>query len=118
MRAATTPTERDPESERFMGDAVPAGTLGAVVAPLMWFALAAGAYVVAVMLLNDGAERAAAIRVAIDSLPWLGVASTMSVGVSLTLRWLGAGWRSVGLGFAAAVVSGTVTTILHSLLAG
>jgi len=82
------------------------------------FALAVGAYLVAVMLLNDGAERSAAIRVAIDSLPWLGVASTMSVGVSLTLRWLGAGWRAAGLGFAAAVVSGTVITVLHSLLVG
>jgi hypothetical protein len=74
---------------------------------VVWFALAVGAYLVAVMMLNDGANGSAAIRVAIDSLPWLGVASTMSVGVSLTLRWLGAGWRAAGLGFAAAVVSGT-----------
>jgi len=36
----------------------------------------------------------------------------------LTLRWLGAGWRAAGLGFAAAVVSGTVITVLHSLLVG
>jgi len=118
MRAASASSERDADTDRLVGDAVPAGTLGAVLAPLVWFALAVGAYLVAVMLLNDGAERSAAIRVAIDSLPWLGVASTMSVGVSLTLRWLGAGWRAAGLGFAAAVVSGTVITVLHSLLVG
>ena len=118
MRGANTPSERDPDADRLVGDAVPAGTLGAVLAPLIWFALAVGAYLVAVMLLNDGGERATAIQVAIDSLPWLGVASTMSVGVSLTLRWIGAGWRAAGLGFAAAVVSGTVITVLHSLLAG
>jgi hypothetical protein len=118
LRAATTPTERDPETDRLLGDAVPAGTVGAVLSPLIWFALAVGAYMIAVFVLNDDAERAAAIRVAIGLLPWLGLASTMSVAVSLTLRWVGAGWRAAGLGFAAAVVSGTLVTILHSLLGG
>jgi hypothetical protein len=118
LRAATTPTERDPAADKLLGQAVPAGTIGAMLAPLIWFALAGGAYLVAVFLLNDGPERAAAIRVAIGTLPWFGVASTMSVGVALAMRWIGAGWRAAGLGFAAAVVSGTVTTIIHSVLTG
>jgi hypothetical protein len=73
---------------------------------------------IALVVLHDGAERAAAIQAAIGLWPWLGLASTMSVAVSLTLRWIGAGWRAAGLGFAAAVVSGTLVTILHSLLGG
>jgi hypothetical protein len=40
------------------------------------------------------------------------------VGLALAFRWIGAGWRAAGLGFASAVVSGTVTTIMHSLLVG
>jgi hypothetical protein len=118
MRAATTPTERDPAADRLVGEAVPTGTVGAALSPLLWFTLAIGAYVVAVFVFNKGPERAEAIRVAIGLLPWFGVASTMSVGLAVVLRWIGAGWRATGLGFAAAVVSGTVTTILHSFLSG
>lgn len=118
MRAATTATERDPAADKLLGEAVPAGTIGATLSPLLWFALAIGAYLAAVFVFNDGPERAEAFRAAIGLLPWFGVASTMSVGLALALRWIGAGWRATGLGFAAAVVSGTVTTIVHSLLAG
>jgi hypothetical protein len=118
MRAATTPTERDPAADKLVGEAVPTGTVGAALSPLLWFALAIGAYVVAVFVFNKGPERAEAIEVAIGLLPWFGVASTMSVGLAVVLRWIGAGWRATGLGFAAAVVSGTVTTILHSFLSG
>jgi hypothetical protein len=110
--------ERDPVASELMGERVPAGTVSAALAPLLWFALAIAAYVGAVFLFDEGAERAEAIDAGVQALPWLGVASTMSVGLALTFRWIGAGWKAGGLGFAAAVVSGTLTTVLNSLIFG
>ncbi len=110
--------ERDPVASELMGERVPAGTVSAALAPLAWFALAIAAYLGAVFLFNDGAERAEALDAGIGALPWLGVASTMSVGLALAFRWIGAGWKAAGLGFAAAVVSGTLTTVLNSLIFG
>ena len=110
--------ERDPVASELMGERVPAGTVSAALAPLMWFGLAIVAYLVALFAFNDSAERAEAIDAGIKALPWLGVASTMSVGLALTFRWIGAGWKAGGLGFAAAVVSGTLTTVLNSLIFG
>ena len=101
-----------------MGERVPAGTVSAALAPLIWFALAILAYVGALFVFDDSAERADAIESGIRSLPWLGVASTMSVGLALAFRWIGAGWKAGGLGFAAAVVSGTLTTVINSMLSG
>ncbi|WP_204002578.1 UbiA family prenyltransferase [Virgisporangium aurantiacum] len=110
--------ERDPVASELMGERVPAGTVTAALAPLIWFGLAIVAYVVALFVFNDSAERAEAIDAGIRALPWLGVASTMSVGLALAFRWIGAGWKAGGLGFAAAVVSGTLTTVLNSLIFG
>lgn len=110
--------ERDPVASDLMGERVPAGTVSAALAPLVWFALAIAAYLVAVFVFNDGAERAEALDAGIRALPWLGVAATMSVGMALAFRWIGAGWKAAGLGFAAAVVSGTLTTVLNSLIFG
>jgi hypothetical protein len=105
-------------ASELMGEAVPSGTVTAALAPLVWFGLAIVAYLIALFVFNDPTERAEAIDAGINALPWLGVASTMSVGLALAFRWIGAGWKAGGLGFAAAVVSGTLTTVLNSVLFG
>lgn len=61
------------------------------------------------------APRSEALATLVDSAPQLGTALALSLTLALTLRWMTSMWRTVAVGFAAAVVGAGVTTVVFSL---
>jgi hypothetical protein len=128
VRERADPVDAEPTEEA--GEEAPRiGVLVALVSTLTWYVLAATLYVLGLTITNDGAPpadcapdtpcvspRTEALTQSLDVLPWVGIATVQAVVFALVLRWLGPGWRAIGLGFSAATVSAATTTALFTLL--
>jgi hypothetical protein len=106
------------------------GYFATMMATITWYLLPLFAYVGWALLLNESPQvscvtdaggpcvgpRMEALQRLIDALPKIGVAVGASIVIGLLLRWAANGWRSMAIGFAAAVVGGGGTTVLLAVL--
>jgi hypothetical protein len=107
-----------------------AGYLAAALATVGWLLLPVLAYLGwALLLTHDtrpgcidahgapcAAPRDEALLNLADSVSRIAVAVGLSVTVAMLLRWVTTGWRTISVGFAAAVVGAGVTTVLFSVI--
>jgi hypothetical protein len=89
--------------------------LAAALSTVAWFVVPALTFLGWVLFL-DAAPRNEALRNLGNAAPWIGITVAAGIVLALVLRRLATGWRALTVGFASAVVSAGVATVLFTVI--
>ncbi|MDG6101291.1 hypothetical protein Daura_51250 [Dactylosporangium aurantiacum] len=118
----------DPQDE---DEDEPTDYVGAFIATACWYVIPTIGYVIWAATLSSvprpgcvnafgvpcRAPRAEAFTKLLDGVPQLAVALALGISVAMFLGWATTGWRAWTIGFASAVLSAGIATVLFAVLA-